>query len=455
MSEEREEKAAPVDAIKRSKIEVYNNTTKEMVLKLDDYLNPDFKVHLKKGNHYTLMIRKNGFLTKRMEAFVDVKGCILCFEGIGEVRPGVADNLTAQNTFGTLLANVELERVYPGKEIAINTIYYAPGTHELSTLAKTELEKLKIFMTDNPDLIIELGSHTDARGNHKANQALSQKRADTAVEFILAESDIESSRLVAKGYGFTNILNHCKPGVKCTKEEHGVNRRTELKLIGVLNENGFVERSLASMKQIEHMDELLAEIQQEGTISIPDDAEIKKNSKLSKKEVIEINEEFEDESTEIRASVKETVEEIVGKKGRELDSFKPQLDDEENSIKEETSIDAVQELDVAEQVVDVQVVEEKKSIEVAQDQSEIVQEVSNSDEENWMSGHKIVLMESKEALPESHQIFKSFDNIKTLKSPISKNNMYIIGDFPSEILAKEYLEGKIRKEYPVAYLISF
>ncbi len=488
MSEEREDNSTPVDAIKSSKIEVYNNTTKELVLKLDDYLNPDFKVHLKKGNHYTLMIRKNGFLTKRMEAFVDVKGCILCFEGIGEVRPGVTDNLTEKNSFGTLLANVELERVYPGKEIKVNTIYYAPGTHELSSTAKLELDRLELFMMDNPNLIIELGSHTDARGNIKDNTALSQKRADTAVDYILRNGNIDQSRLVAKGYGFSNILNHCKPGVKCTKEEHGVNRRTELKLIGVLNENGFVEKSLASMKQIEHMDELLAEIEKEGTIAVPSDREVKKNEDLSRREVNKINEEFENESKNIRSAVKETVKEIVGDTEERVmlqvdhqEDFDKAVDSkesieelvDESSISNEMTTPSNEMTDneelLEEEIVNKEIantseviLEDKRVDTMIDEKNEVSRKVELdskyeiiSGDENWMKGHKIVVFESKEELPESHEIYKRFKKFKTLKSPISNKILYIIGDFPSEKLAKNYLESKIRKEYSGAYLIAF
>ncbi len=271
IAEERNNDETPVDAIKSSTIEVYNNTAKEMVLTLQDYQLPDFKVHLKKGNHYTLMIRKDGYQTKRMEAFVDVKGCILCFEGIGEVKPGVTDNLTEQNSFGTLLANVELERIHPGMEIKMNTIYYEAASYDLSDEAKIELDKLKLFIMDNPNLVIELGSHTDSRGNPSGNLELSQKRANTAVNYVLREGTIDPSRLKAKGYGLTTILNHCKQGVSCSNEEHAENRRTELKLIDILSEGNYMSKSLASMKQAEHMDALLAEIQNQGVIEVPAD----------------------------------------------------------------------------------------------------------------------------------------------------------------------------------------
>ena len=67
---------------------------------------------------------KKGFFTKRMEAYVNVEDCILCFDGVGDVRPGVSDVMTRNNTMGTLLANVELDRVELDKSIKIENIYY-------------------------------------------------------------------------------------------------------------------------------------------------------------------------------------------------------------------------------------------------------------------------------------------------------------------------------------------
>ncbi len=443
MAEERDDNETPVDAIKSAKIEVFNNTNKEMVLKLDDYEHPDFRVHLKKGNHYTLMIRKEGFLTKRMEAFVDVKGCILCFEGIGEVRPGVTDNLTEHNTFGTLLANVELERHYPGKEIKVNTIYYAPASFELSQEAKLELEKLKIFMTDNPNLIIELGSHTDSRGNQKANMELSKKRAETAVNYILKDGLIGQERLVAKGYGFTKVLNHCEYGVKCSQEEHAVNRRTELKLLGVLNSNNYVEKSLASMKQQEYMDELLAEIQNEGIIEIPKDAELTEDQKKNKRKVKKINEEFEEKSDEIRSSVRETVLDIV-----DTDREFYDLTEEKREKFDDVGTDQLQE-----DQQDIEIVQN----EVSEDDFVVQRNVSEDEEDDsdWMRGFKIVLMESKEELAKDHEVYTEFKKVNFLRSPLSNKFLYIIGEFQSEMQAEKYISSKLDKKYKQAYVISF
>jgi outer membrane protein OmpA-like peptidoglycan-associated protein len=75
-----------------------------------------------------------------------------------------------------------------------------------------------------------LGSHTDAQGSDKYNERLSQRRAQSAVDWLIGRG-IESDRLVAVGYGESQILNHCVNGVSCTDDEHRFNRRTEFKII--------------------------------------------------------------------------------------------------------------------------------------------------------------------------------------------------------------------------------
>src|SRR5690606_27511817 len=79
-------------------------------------------------------------------------------------------------------------------------------------------------------MVIELSSHTDSRGSDSYNLDLSQRRANSARNY-LEERGIASGRVEAVGYGETRILNHCTNGVNCSEEEHQLNRRTEFKII--------------------------------------------------------------------------------------------------------------------------------------------------------------------------------------------------------------------------------
>jgi outer membrane protein OmpA-like peptidoglycan-associated protein len=92
-----------------------------------------------------------------------------------------------------------------------------------------ELDKLVKLLNDNPDIDIEMGSHTDVRGNDQYNQVLSDKRALATVNYLISQG-IDSNRLTCKGYGEKVLVNHCKNGVICTEAEHQKNRRTEFKV---------------------------------------------------------------------------------------------------------------------------------------------------------------------------------------------------------------------------------
>ena len=115
------------------------------------------------------------------------------------------------------------------KTIEIPNIYYDLGKWAIRLDAAVELNKVVALLNDNPDIKIELGSHTDARGSAESNQILSQKRAESAVAYIISKG-ISKDRIVAKGYGESKLKNQCADSVKCTETEHQQNRRTEIRI---------------------------------------------------------------------------------------------------------------------------------------------------------------------------------------------------------------------------------
>jgi len=91
------------------------------------------------------------------------------------------------------------------------------------------LDKLVAVLRDNPEITIELSSHTDSRASDDHNMDLSQRRAESAVEYII-DNGIDANRLIARGYGETRLINNCPNDVPCTEEQHQLNRRTEFKV---------------------------------------------------------------------------------------------------------------------------------------------------------------------------------------------------------------------------------
>ena len=76
---------------------------------------------------------------------------------------------------------------------------------------------------------IQLSSHTDCRGEEQYNTDLSQKRAQSAIEYLMSKG-IPASRLVAKGYGETQLVDTCNCE-QCDEAQHQKNRRTTFKVL--------------------------------------------------------------------------------------------------------------------------------------------------------------------------------------------------------------------------------
>ena len=110
-------------------------------------------------------------------------------------------------------------------------IYYDFNMATIRAEAREDLDGLYAMLTDNPNVIIEIGSHTDARGTDDYNMRLSQRRAEAVVRY-LEQRGIERDRLVARGYGETVPVNNCNNDIPCSEREHQFNRRTEFRVLG-------------------------------------------------------------------------------------------------------------------------------------------------------------------------------------------------------------------------------
>jgi len=123
-----------------------------------------------------------------------------------------------------------IEEARADKTIRLNNIYYATGSSALRPEASSDLDRLVLFMKDNPSVNIEVASHTDSRGSAESNMQLSKRRAEEVLKYLTGKG-ISGHRIMAKGYGETRLLNGCADGVKCTEEQHEQNRRTEFRVI--------------------------------------------------------------------------------------------------------------------------------------------------------------------------------------------------------------------------------
>lgn len=109
--------------------------------------------------------------------------------------------------------------------LKIDQIYFDSNKYDIRPDAKIDLDMLVAYLKLNPNVNIEIGSHTDSIDSTQYNLFLSQKRAQSTLNYIVSEG-IDPSRLIAVGYGESKLVNKCKDGVPCTKEQHQQNRRS-------------------------------------------------------------------------------------------------------------------------------------------------------------------------------------------------------------------------------------
>lgn len=113
-----------------------------------------------------------------------------------------------------------------GKCFGIKMIYFDLDKSNIRTEAALDLEKILDVLNDNPTMKLYIRSHTDSRQTHKYNQALSDRRAKSTISWLI-NNGVNANRLTGKGFGENQLVNRCSDNVKCTEEEHQMNRRSE------------------------------------------------------------------------------------------------------------------------------------------------------------------------------------------------------------------------------------
>lgn len=112
-----------------------------------------------------------------------------------------------------------------GCRLALQPIYFDFDRYNIRPDAAIELAKILAAMREYPELIIHIESHTDSRGSDTYNELLSERRAQSTLEWLVSNG-ISRERLSAKGYGEYRLINECADGVQCTEEAHQLNRRS-------------------------------------------------------------------------------------------------------------------------------------------------------------------------------------------------------------------------------------
>lgn len=153
-------------------------------------------------------------------------------------KSGYLNNVIAGNsnkspkpteTSVTINVEIPLDKLITDKEIVLENIYYDYAKWDIRSDAKPSLNKLSSILKNNPQLVIELSSHTDCRGNKAYNQNLSQKRAQSAVNYIIS-TGISGNQMIPRGFGKELPAVNCDCD-NCSDEQHQTNRRTSFKIL--------------------------------------------------------------------------------------------------------------------------------------------------------------------------------------------------------------------------------
>ncbi|HEY4800404.1 MAG TPA: OmpA family protein [Bacteroidia bacterium] len=196
----------------KAKIEIINNATGEVIArttadKLGKYLSK-----LKGGKNYGMTVTADGYL----------------FQSINLDIPPDKDHIK--------IPRIILKKIEAGKNIVLNNIFFDFDKASLRPDSKPELQRVVNVLKDNPSMKIEISGHTDNKGSATYNLKLSESRAKSVVDYLIA-AGIEKSRLTFKGYGFLKPIASNE-----TEEGRQQNRRTEFKVVAI-DENAVIKPS--------------------------------------------------------------------------------------------------------------------------------------------------------------------------------------------------------------------
>ena len=157
----------------------------------------------------------------------DGENKLMCVEGMDFFA--YDDARTTTGVDHLLISELYLDSLAVGQVIDLDKIFYDYDKATLRPESKRELNQLVNALEQLPGLDIQIRSHTDSRGTDSYNQDLSQRRAQSVVDYLIA-SGIAATRFSAKGFGERRLLNECADGVECSSAKHQRNRRTEFEI---------------------------------------------------------------------------------------------------------------------------------------------------------------------------------------------------------------------------------
>lgn len=162
----------------------------------------DYTVVLNEGHHYAMYAAADKYLLKSLSF-----------------------DYSNQHSFNPLTLDIYLEPVRAGRSVVLNNLFFDTNKYDLKPQSRTELNRLIEFMRQYRDVQIEVSGYTDNVGSPEANLQLSQRRAQSVVDY-LSSHGISVNRLRSKGYGEGHPL-----AANDTEAHRQQNRRIELHIL--------------------------------------------------------------------------------------------------------------------------------------------------------------------------------------------------------------------------------
>lgn len=179
-----------------------------------------FNFRVYENEDYTLIGETSGYLIEREK--YSTKGKSVPVETLKELITNI--------TLDTILV---LNRLEKNKIFVLQNIYFGLDSADIRPAAALELNKLVQLLNDNPEIKIEMGSHTDSIASDSYNLQLSQRRARSTVNYLIKKG-IDEKRLVAQGYGESKpVARNTNPDGTDNPEGRQRNRRTEFKILEI------------------------------------------------------------------------------------------------------------------------------------------------------------------------------------------------------------------------------
>ncbi|MCZ6898676.1 MAG: OmpA family protein, partial [Bacteroidetes bacterium] len=194
------------------RVTIRNDSTGEeesIVTRTDGF----YRFAIEPGNSYTILAKRERFIPDSLQIN------------------------TLSISKGVILNDFVIEEEFIDKEV----ILFDYDEYVLQPGAGSILQKTIDVLKKYPNDYVIIGAHADARGTFEYNLELSEKRANTVVEYLV-ERGISRNQIIARGFGEGLIINRCVDGVNCREEDHSLNRRAEIKVEEDPPEEEFYDR---------------------------------------------------------------------------------------------------------------------------------------------------------------------------------------------------------------------